>query len=96
MKTKVLTREYLDEALANFRLSLNKDMLKFATKDDVEEIVKEQLLEQGVATRKDLENLKTELKDYVHEVADQIVGGFDATMTEHLTVYHSKSAPASH
>ena len=86
MKIKTLTREYLDEALVNFRLSLNKDMLKFATKVDLEEF----------ATKKDLENLKTELKEYIHEVADQIVNGFSDTMKEHVQVYHGKNPLTTH
>lgn len=90
LTTRSFTREYLDEALANFRLSLNQDLIKLATKQEVEEIVKDQLLEQGIATKHDLGSLKQELVDYIHEVAEQIVDGFDATMKEHVGAYHGQ------
>lgn len=86
LATKSFTREYLDEVLANFRLSLNKDMSKFATKVDLEEF----------ATKKDLQSLKTELKEYIHEVGDQIVNGFSDTMEEHLQLYHDKVLITTH
>lgn len=85
MATKILTREYLDEALASFRLSLNKDLARLATKEDLVD----------VATKSDLKTLKAELIAYVHEVAEQVVTGFSDTMEGHLNVYHGKKMPAT-
>lgn len=81
MATKVVSQEYLDEALANLRLSLNKDLARFATKEDLLDL----------ATKSDL----AKLKNYTHEVARYIVDSLSETHEEHLRVYHGKKAPAT-
>lgn len=79
----------MDEALAEFRMSLNKDFEKFATKEDLEKF----------ATKEDVEKIvgksKTELTSYIHEVADTIIDAFDSSYSEHLSKHHSKISIAS-
>lgn len=70
----------IDEALAEFRMSLNKDFEKFTTKEDLEKL----------ATKDDMANLKTDLTDYIHEVADTIIDAFDNSYSKHLSKHHSK------
>ncbi len=80
LPTKMDVNNMIDENFAGFRLALNKDLEKFATKEDVEEIVGKS---------------KTELTSYIHEVADTIVSAFDDTYSEHLSKHHSKISIAT-
>lgn len=80
LPTKMDVNNMIDENFADFRLALNKDLEKFATREDVEEIVGKS---------------KHELTNYIHEVADTIIDAFDSSYSEHLSKHHSKITIAS-
>ncbi len=64
-----LTQEQLLEALADFRLSLEKRFDTFATKEDLERFATKKDLEQ-FATKEDLKDMSESIIDRVVEVLD--------------------------
>ncbi len=81
MTSKAVTLDQLTEALADFRMSLNKDMERFATKEDL----------TNLATKKDLEEMEARQNQYLSAASNDIVDAIDETNKQHLVKYHHVS-----
>ena len=95
MRSQVVTKNDLTEALADFRTSLNKDFSKLATKMDLSNFATKEDLEK-FATKNDLNLLEGHLKDYIQGGVDGVIEAIDDMSTEHLKSYHTPQAPLAH